>query len=93
MASFTDVPLGYWAFQYIKALKASGITQGVTPTTYEPESNVTRAQMAVFLAKALGLHWPNRTLLWTIRATHACRRQRSSREGTPRKALVRSGFG
>ncbi len=56
-ASFTDVPTGYWAFQYIEALKASGITAGVTPTTYEPESNVTRAQMAVFLAKALGLYW------------------------------------
>ncbi len=59
VATFTDVPTSYWAFQYIEALKASGITQGVTPTTYEPESNVTRAQMAVFLAKALGLHWPN----------------------------------
>ncbi len=59
VASFTDVPTDYWAFQYIEALKASGITQGVTPTTFEPESNVTRAQMAVFLAKALGLHWPN----------------------------------
>ncbi len=57
VASFSDVPTSYWAFQYIEALKASGITQGVTPTTYEPESNVTRAQMAVFLAKALGLHW------------------------------------
>ena len=56
--SFTDVPTNYWAFQHIEALKASGITGGVTPTTYEPESNVTRAQMAVFLAKALGLHWP-----------------------------------
>jgi len=59
VASFTDVPTSYWAFQYIEALKASGITQGVTPTTYEPESAVTRAQMAVFLAKALGLHWPS----------------------------------
>ncbi len=57
VASFSDVPTSYWAFQWIEALKASGITQGVTPTTYEPESNVTRAQMAVFLAKALGLHW------------------------------------
>ena len=56
-ASFTDVPTSYWAFQYIEALKASGITAGVTPTTYEPESPVTRAQMAVFLAKALGLYW------------------------------------
>jgi len=58
VATFSDVPTNYWAFQYIEALKASGITGGVTPTTYEPESPVTRAQMAVFLAKALGLQWP-----------------------------------
>ncbi len=55
----SDVPTSYWASQYIEALAASGITVGVTLTTFEPESNVTRAQMAVFLAKALGLHWPN----------------------------------
>ncbi len=59
VASFTDVPTSYWAFQYIEALKASGITVGCTPSTFCPEDPVTRAQMAVFLAKALGLHWPN----------------------------------
>jgi hypothetical protein len=57
VATFSDVPTSYWAFQYIEALAASGITVGVTPTTFEPESPVTRAQMAVFLAKALGLNW------------------------------------
>ncbi len=55
--SFTDVPTSYWAFQYIEALKASGITQGCTPSTFCPEDPVTRAQMATFLAKALGLQW------------------------------------
>ncbi len=55
--SFTDVPTNYWAFQYIEALKASGITQGCTPSTFCPDDPVTRAQMAVFLAKALGLQW------------------------------------
>ncbi len=59
VASFSDVPTDYWAFQWIEALKASGITVGCTPSTYCPEDPVTRAQMAVFLAKALGLHWPN----------------------------------
>ncbi len=57
--SFTDVPTNYWAFQWIEALKASGVTVGCTPSTYCPEDPVTRAQMAVFLAKALGLHFPN----------------------------------
>ncbi len=58
-ATFSDVPTSYWAFQYIEALAASGITVGCTPGTFCPEDPVTRAQMAVFLAKALGLHFPN----------------------------------
>ena len=58
-ATFTDVPTNYWAFQYIEALAASGITAGCGGGNYCPETTVTRAQMAVFLAKALGLHWPN----------------------------------
>ncbi len=58
-ASFTDVPTGHWAFQHVEALKDSGITGGCGPTTFCPDSPVTRAQMAVFLAKALGLHFEN----------------------------------
>ncbi len=58
-ATFTDVPTNYWAFQYIEALAASGITAGCGGGNFCPETTVTRAQMAVFLAKALGLHWPN----------------------------------
>ena len=41
----------------IKALYASGITRGTSPNTYSPYSNVTRGEMAVFLAEALGLYW------------------------------------
>jgi hypothetical protein len=58
-ATFTDVPTNYWAFQYIEALAASGITAGCGGGNFCPGSPVTRDQMAVFLAKALGLHWPN----------------------------------
>ena len=58
-ATFPDVPTTYWAFQGIEALKASGITAGCTPPNFCPENPVTRAQMAVFLSKALGLHYPN----------------------------------
>jgi len=56
-ATFSDVPTGYWAFRHIEALAASGITSGCGGGNYCPESTVTRAEMAVFLAKALGLHW------------------------------------
>jgi len=60
-ASFNDVPTSHPFFQYVEALKASGITGGcqVNPPLYCPDNSLTRGQMAVFLAKALGLHWPN----------------------------------
>jgi hypothetical protein len=60
-ASFNDVPTDHPFFQFIEALKASGITGGcsASPPLYCPDNPVTRGQMAVFLAKALGLHWPN----------------------------------
>ena len=59
-ASFNDVPTDHPFFQFIEALKASGITGGCGDgTTYCPDSPLTRGQMAVFLSKALGLHWPN----------------------------------
>jgi hypothetical protein len=56
-ASFFDVPTNHWAFQKIEALAASGITVGCGGGNFCPDQPVTRAQMAVFLAKALGLHW------------------------------------
>ncbi len=56
-ASFSDVPTGHIFFQHIEALVDSGITSGCGATTYCPDAYVTRGQMAVFLAKALGLHW------------------------------------
>lgn len=56
-ASFTDVPVGNSSFQAVEALKASGITLGCTATTFCPTQAVTRAQMALFLSRALGLSW------------------------------------
>ena len=44
-------------FYGIEALAASGITAGCAGGNYCPEANLTRRQMAIFLAKALGLHW------------------------------------
>lgn len=56
-ATFADVPTDYWAFQHIEALVASGITVGCGGGNFCPDGQLTRDQMAVFLAKALGLHW------------------------------------
>jgi len=57
IATFADVPVGAFAFQHIEALAASGITAGCGGGDYCPDAPVTRAQMAVFLSKALGLYW------------------------------------
>ena len=56
-ATFNDVPTTHPFFRYIEALSNSGITGGcsVSPPLYCPNNNVTRGQLAVFLAKALGL--------------------------------------
>ena len=56
--TFGDVPASDSAFPFIEALAASGITAGCSGGNYCPDTNLTRRQMAVFLAKALGLHWP-----------------------------------
>lgn len=56
-ATFGDVPTSDPGFQYIEALAASGITAGCAGGNYCPDAPLTRRQMAVFLAKALGLFW------------------------------------
>jgi len=58
-ATFNDVPIGSFGFQHIEALAASGITAGCGGGNFCPNSTLTRVEMAIFLAKGLGLHWPN----------------------------------
>lgn len=58
-ATFGDVPPSDPGFQFIEALVASGITAGCGGGNYCPDNPLTRRQMAVFLAKGFGLHWPN----------------------------------
>ena len=57
-ATFADVPTNHPFFQFIEALNASGITAGCGGGNFCPNNPLTRGQMAVFLAKALGLQWP-----------------------------------
>jgi len=59
-ATFNDVPTSHPFFQFIEALAASEITVGchADPPLYCPDAPLTRGQMAVFMAKALGLFWP-----------------------------------
>ena len=56
--TFNDVPPDHPFFEFIEALAASGITAGCGDgTNFCPGNPLTRGQMAVFLAKALGLHY------------------------------------
>jgi hypothetical protein len=59
-ATFGDVPTDHIFFRHIEALFRAGITAGCqgSPLLYCPGQAVTRGEMAAFLAKALGLHWP-----------------------------------
>jgi len=54
---FEDAPLGYWAYRFIMALYAAGITGGcsVNPPLFCPENIITRGQMAVFMEASLGV--------------------------------------
>jgi hypothetical protein len=51
--AFGDVPPGYWAAAWIEELVREGITAGCGGGNYCPEAAVSRAQMAVFILKAL----------------------------------------
>ncbi|MGE5276435.1 MAG: S-layer homology domain-containing protein, partial [Acidobacteriota bacterium] len=57
-ATFADVPTNFLYFRAIEALAASGITSGCGGGNFCPNGTVTRGEMAAFLARALGLHWP-----------------------------------
>jgi WD40 repeat protein len=59
---FPDVPINYWAYDYIMAIYNAGITTGCaqddpgTPENerrYCPENNVTREEMAAFIVRAV----------------------------------------
>jgi hypothetical protein len=58
-ATFNDVPASHQFFRFIEALAAAGITGGcsASPPLYCPDNPLTRGQMAVFLARALGLQF------------------------------------
>ena len=53
--TFNDVPVSDAGFQFVEALAASGITGGCGNGNYCPDTAVTRRQIAIMLAKALGL--------------------------------------
>jgi hypothetical protein len=51
---FNDVAWDQWAYDHIYACADAGIVQGYWDNTYRPALAVTRDQMAVYIARALG---------------------------------------
>jgi hypothetical protein len=53
VTSFSDVGVDHWAVGWVEAAKAAGVVSGYENGRYDPAAPVTRAQMAVYLARAL----------------------------------------
>ncbi len=53
-ATYVDVPLLHWAWQYVERLHNAGVTSGCweNPPYFCPDATVNRGQMAVFLLRA-----------------------------------------
>jgi hypothetical protein len=52
-ATFSDVPTDHWAYRWVEYAVDNDIVQGYDDATYRPALEVDRAQMAVFIARAI----------------------------------------
>ncbi|WP_053104177.1 leucine-rich repeat domain-containing protein [Bacillus sp. FJAT-27231] len=57
---FKDVPSDHWAINEIKQLNSKGIINGFPDGTFKPSQNVTKAQAAIMVAKAMNINLKNR---------------------------------
>lgn len=53
-ARFPDVSPGQWFYGWVERLASLGVSVGYADGTYRPDALVSRAEMAVFLVRALG---------------------------------------
>ena len=51
--TFPDVPAGFWALKYVEYAADQGVVTGYDDGHYHPEYEVNRAQMAVYVARAM----------------------------------------
>ncbi|MCD8390612.1 MAG: S-layer homology domain-containing protein, partial [Firmicutes bacterium] len=51
-ATFTDVPVSNWASEYVEAAYGNGIITGFDDGSFEPNSEITRQDMAVMVYRA-----------------------------------------
>jgi hypothetical protein len=60
-SGFTDVPAGAYFSRAVAWLAQTGITTGTSPTTFSPDDNITRGEMAAFLQRLA-----NTPEAWTV---------------------------
>jgi hypothetical protein len=53
--SFSDVPVGHWAYGYIEWAYCHGVISGYPDGTFRPDANTTRGQIAKMAVLAAGL--------------------------------------
>ncbi|MFZ5814412.1 MAG: tandem-95 repeat protein [Bacillota bacterium] len=54
-AKFTDVPTSHWGYSIVQQMAARQVIRGKTETLFEPDTPVTRAQVAAMLVRAMRL--------------------------------------
>jgi len=56
--TFGDLSWKHWAKNWIEGIYSAGLTSGYPDGTYRPQNPVTRAEMAIFLLKGMGITPP-----------------------------------
>jgi hypothetical protein len=58
VATFSDVPVEHWAYQYVNYMVCGGIVSGYGDGTFRPNNPLTRGQLAKIVANAAGFAEP-----------------------------------
>ncbi len=51
--TFPDVPTAHWAYRHVEYAASQGVVQGYEDGSYRPNAEVSRDQMAVYIARAM----------------------------------------
>jgi peptide/nickel transport system substrate-binding protein len=69
---FSDVPFDFRAYQHIEYLASRGIINGYSDGTFKPNANITRAQAAIMIVRAIGLDTGGASSMFTdVPQTHS----------------------
>lgn len=69
---FSDVADTHWALEYIEGLADGGLLSGYTDGTFNPDGELTVAQLATIIAKANGIDTTSSNDYWAYKAVYYC---------------------